>query len=140
MNYAPIVIFAFNRLEPLKRCVASLLQNTEAAESDLIVYVDGARPNKEGEEEKVEAVRQYVRGITGFKSLETHFSKENKKLGPSIIAGVTDVINRYGRVIVIEDDLMAGKNLISYMNLCLNKYEGNKDVFSVCGYVRITSP
>ena len=43
--YAPIVLFAFNRLEPLKRCVASLMQNSEAAASDLIVYVDGARPN-----------------------------------------------------------------------------------------------
>lgn len=43
--YAPIIIFAFNRLEPLKRCVASLMQNSEAAASDLIVYVDGARPN-----------------------------------------------------------------------------------------------
>ena len=38
--YAPIIIFAFNRLEPLKRCVASLLANSEAAESDLIVYVE----------------------------------------------------------------------------------------------------
>ena len=31
--YAPIALFAFNRLEPLKRCVASLLENSEAAES-----------------------------------------------------------------------------------------------------------
>ena len=133
-NYAPIVLFAFNRLDPLKRCVASLLENSEASETDLIVYVDGARPNKEGEAEKVDAVRQYVRGVTGFKSVEMHFSEQNKKLGPSIIAGVTEVVNKYGRAIVIEDDLVLSRNYLSFMNQCLDLYEKNMDVFSVCGY------
>lgn len=99
--FAPIVLFAFNRIEVLKLCVASLLQNSEAEESDLIVYVDGPRANKEGEAEKVEAVRDYVKGISGFKSLTYHFSKANKKLGPSMIAGVTEVINEYGKAIII---------------------------------------
>lgn len=132
--YAPIVLFAFNRLEPLKACVSSLLNNTEAAETDLIVFVDGPRATKEGESEKVEAVREFVRNIAGFKSLETHFSKKNKKLGPSIIAGVTDVINRYGKAIVIEDDLIASRNFLAFMNQGLDKYELNKEVWSVCGY------
>ena len=38
-SLAPIVVFAFNRLEPLKACVSALLANTEAADSDLIVFV-----------------------------------------------------------------------------------------------------
>ena len=50
---APIIIFAFNRLDVLKRTVDSLLQNKEAAESELFVFVDGRRKNKEGEVEKV---------------------------------------------------------------------------------------
>ena len=132
--YAPIVLFAFNRLEPLRRCVLSLAANSEAAETDLIVYVDGARPQKVGEAEKVEAVREYVKSITGFKSLTYHFSEVNKKLGPSIIAGVTEVINQYGRSIVIEDDLIASRNLLSYMNQGLDRYENQKEVISICGY------
>jgi len=139
--YAPIVLFAFNRLEPLKRCVASLLQNSEAAESDLIVFVDGPRAHKDGESEKVMAVREYVKTIAGFKSLETHFSKENKGLGPSIIAGVTDVISRYGKVIVIEDDLIVSRNMLAYVNQGLDKYENSPEVFSVCAYSnRVKTP
>ena len=139
--YAPIVVFAFNRLEPLKACVASLLANTEAVESDLIVFVDGPRASKEGESEKVEAVRQFVRGISGFRSLEKHFSKENKGLGPSIIAGVTDVISRYGKVIVIEDDLIVSRNMLAYVNQGLDKYENSPEVFSVCAYSnRVKTP
>lgn len=131
--YAPIILFAFNRLEPLRACVASLLRNPEAAESDLIVYVDGARPKKEGEEEKVEAVRKFVNTINGFKSVETHFSDINKGLGPSLIAGITEVMNRYGRAIVVEDDLKCSTNFLSFLNQGLDFYADKKDVFSVSG-------
>lgn len=134
MNYAPIIIFAFNRLEPLKATVASVLQNTEAVESDLYVFVDGARPNKEGEAEKVKAVQEYVRTISGFKSVKFSFSEANKGLGPSIIAGVTEVINQYGSAIVLEDDLILSKNCLSFMNQGLDKFENEKKVFSICGY------
>lgn len=132
--YAPIALFAFNRLEPLKRCVASLLENSEAAESDLIVFVDGPRAEKEGEAERVDLVKEYIKTITGFKKVSYYFSETNKKLGPSIIAGVTDVLNKYDRAIVIEDDLLLCKNYLSFMNQCLDKYEQDKKVFSVCGY------
>lgn len=135
--YAPIVLFAFNRLEPLKACVASLLENSEAADTDLVVFVDGPRVTIDGELEKVEAVREFVSSITGFKSLETHFSNENKKLGPSIIAGVTDVIKRYGKAVVIEDDLIASQNMMAYLNQGLDKYENDKEVFSICAYSNI---
>lgn len=139
--YAPIVLFAFNRLEPLKACVASLLQNTEAVESDIVVFVDGPRANRQGDVERVESVRQYVNCIKGFRSLETHFSKQNKGLGPSIIAGVTDVVNRYGKAIVIEDDLIASRNMLAYVNQSLEKYEKNPEVFSISAYSnRVTAP
>lgn len=135
--YAPIIIFAFNRLEPLKRCVASLLANSEAAESDLIVYVDGPRASKEGETEKVMAVREYVKTITGFKTVTYHFSEKNKKLGPSIIAGVMEVMNQYGRAIVIEDDLIVSKNMLAFVNQGLEQYEMVQDVFSISAYTNI---
>ena len=131
--YAPIVLFAFNRLEPLKACVASLLQNSEAAESDLIVFVDGARSNKEGEVEKVEAVRLFVNGIKGFKSIETHFSEQNRGLGPSLITGITEVMNRYGRAIIVEDDIACSNNFLSFLNQGLDYYKEKKQVFSISG-------
>lgn len=132
--YAPIVLFAFNRLKSLTACVSSLIDNEEAAETDLIVFVDGPRNYISGEAMKVNAVREFVKSITGFRNVELHFSNVNKKLGPSIIAGVTDVINRYGRAIVIEDDLVASTNLLAFMNQGLDKYEKNENVFSICGY------
>lgn len=137
MEFAPIVLFAFNRLEPLKTCIASLLLNSEACETDLVVYVDGPKNNKEGETEKVASVREFVRGLSGFKSLTYHFSETNKGLASSIIAGVSDVIGEYGRAIVLEDDLVVGENFLSFMNQSLDLYEKREEVFSICGYTNI---
>ena len=83
--YAPIIIFAFNRPKALRNVVCSLLQNTEARESDLYIFVDGARLHKDGELKEVELVREYVISITGFKTLHYTFSEVNKGLGASII-------------------------------------------------------
>lgn len=131
---APIIVFAFNRLEALRNTIASLLRNSEAIESDLFIFVDGARTNKEGEAEKVSAVQDFVKSITGFRSLHYSFSESNKGLGPSIIAGVSDIINRYGRAIILEDDLVVAPNFLAFMNQGLERYENCPEVFSICGY------
>lgn len=131
---APLVVFAFNRIEPLKRCISSLLKNDEAENTDLFVFVDGPRINRVEDKVNIETVRQYVKEIRGFKSLSYRFSENNKGLGPSIIEGVSEVINRHGMAIVVEDDLVLTANFLSFMNAGLERYENEKEVFSVCGY------
>ena len=133
-SITPIVIFAFNRLDTLRKTLQSLLANEEAIKSDLYVFVDGARIGQIGEKEKVENVQQYVSQITGFKSLHYTFAEANRGLGPSIISGVSKVINKYGRVIVVEDDLEVSKNFLAFMNQGLKQYEHSDKVFSICGY------
>lgn len=134
MSYAPIIIFAFNRLDALQNTVESLRKNTEAAESFLYVFVDGPRVTKKGEKEKVEVVREYVKTITGFKSTAYIFSEANKGLGPSIISGVTDIINKYGCAIVLEDDLEVAPGFLSYMNTMLNAYESDQRIMQIAGF------
>lgn len=124
-TYSPIVVFGFNRPDALKNTIASLLLNEEAKDSDLFVFVDGPREGKVGEKEKVEVVREYVKSITGFKSLHYTFAENNKGLTDSIIGGVSEVINLYGRVIVLEDDLVLMPNFLNFLNQGLDYYENN---------------
>ena len=131
---SPIIVFSFNRLIPLQRLIYSLAANTESVESDLYVFVDGARTDKEGEMEKVHSVQRYVQNIEGFKSVQYHFSDVNHGLGPSIIYGTTEVLRKYGKAIVLEDDLILSSNFLSYMNQGLDRYEKEKEIFSICGY------
>ena len=130
----PIIIFGFNRAESLRRAAEALLANAEAAESDLFVFVDGPRKDKAGETEKVNEVRKCAESIRGFKSLTCSFSEQNKGLAPSIISGVTQVINQYGRAIVVEDDLVVSKSFLRYMNEMLDKYESDDRIMQVTGF------
>lgn len=140
MQYAPIIVFAFNRLGVLKKTITSLLANPESKESDIYIFVDGPRPEKEGDSVKVQAVIDYVTSVTGFKSTNYYISKKNAGLGPSVIAGVSRIINQFGRAIIVEDDLDVNKNFLAFMNQGLERYEHNSRVFSICGYTNKVLP
>lgn len=134
MSLSPIIIFAFNRLDALKNTIASLLKNKKAKESDLFVFVDGPRLTKDSESEKVKEVQEYVKTITGFKSVNYRFSEVNQGLAKSIISGTTEVINKYGKVIVIEDDLYLSQSFLRYMNEMLDRFEDDERVMQISGY------
>lgn len=141
MTTSPVIIFAFNRPDSLKATIEALSRNPEAAATDLYIYVDGARAGKEGEAEKVKAVRDVASAATGFKSVVCRFSVENRGLGLSIIAGVSEVIEKHGTAIVLEDDLTVQPNFLAFMNQGLAHYADDEHVFSICGYTnRITTP
>jgi len=129
---APIVLFVYNRLWHTQETVTSLKANELAVESDLIVYSDGAKNPKAAKE--VEAVRNYIKSVTGFKSVTLIERKENNGLAKSIIAGVTETVNKYDRVIVLEDDMVLSKYFLHYMNDALNIYELEERVISIHGY------
>ena len=123
MDYAPIVLFAFNRPDRLAKTIESLLKNDEAKDCELFVFVDGARLEKGGEADKVNEVRNLVKKIKGFKELHYSFYETNKGLGKSVIEGVSEVINKYGKAIILEDDLVLLPNFIAYINQGLNRYQ-----------------
>ena len=128
---APIIIFAFNRAGFLEDLISSLKQCEESSQSDLYIFVDGPRSSKESA--AVQKVRDIASHTSGFRSVVCEFSDVNKGLGPSIISGVTKVLEKHGRAIVLEDDLKLTPNFLSFMNQSLDFYSNNEKVFSVCG-------
>lgn len=133
MSYAPITLFVYNRLEHTQKTVEALQKNNLAKESELFVFSDS--PKNEDARENVEEVRKYIKTITGFKKVEIKENKENKGLANSIIAGVTDIVNRYGKVIVMEDDLVSSLYFLQFMNDALDFYENEEKVASIHGYL-----
>ncbi len=131
-NYAPILLFTYKRLEALKKTVENLQNNYLAKESDLYIFSDGAKSPLDLD--KVSEVRKYLSEIHGFKNVVIYEASTNKGLAKSIIDGVTKIINEFGRVIVLEDDLLTTPNFLSFMNASLNKYEHKQNVFSISGY------
>lgn len=132
INLAPICLFTYNRLEETKKTVAALQNNFLAKESELYVFSDGWK--KEGDRDKILAVRNFLNQIKGFKKITIVETQLNKGLANSIIGGVTDVIEKHGKVIVLEDDLITSPNFLNFNNQALNFYEKNDKIFSISGY------
>ncbi len=135
MSYAPIIIFVYNRADHFIETYNALAACKEAKESELFIFSDGAK-NDAGKD-KVNEVRAAVTAIKDsgdFKSVTVTESPVNKGLAASVIAGVSDVINRYGRVIVVEDDCKVSPLFLGYMNKALDFYENNKKIGSIAGY------
>lgn len=131
-NPAPIVLFVYNRLWHTQQTVESLMANELADESELIIFSDGAKSSKAAA--GVDEVRRYIKTITGFKSVSLFERNENYGLAKSIITGVTEIVNKYGRVIVLEDDMLLSKHFLRYMNDALTVYENEQRVISIHGY------
>lgn len=126
MSYAPILLFVYNRPEHVRQVIQSLQNNQLSQESDLFIYSDAARD--ETSRKAVVEVRQFVHGITGFKSITIIERTENWGLARSIIDGVTTQVNRYGRVIVLEDDLVVAPYFLTFMNDTLEMYKDEPQV------------
>jgi len=133
MNLSPIVLFVYNRKEHTKKTVEALQQNSLAKESDLFVFSDGAK--KPENQKDVEDVRNYIKSIDGFKKIKIFESEKNLGLAKSIINGVTKIVNEYGKVIVLEDDIVTSKYFLEYMNRGLDIYEKDEQVISIHGYI-----
>jgi len=136
MKYlAPIVLFVYNRPVHAQRTIEFLAKNDLASESRLFVFADGAKPNAtEDQKAKVRETRDVVSSIQGFKSVELCFAEKNKGLANSVIEGVTKIVNEYGRVIVVEDDLETSPFFLRYMNEALDFYQDDKRIFTIGGY------
>lgn len=121
MQYSPIVLFVYKRPCETEKVLEALAANEVATQSELIVYADG--PKNEDEKEQCEAVRQLIRNCTGFAKVTLHAAEKNRGLANSVISGVTETLEKYDRVIVLEDDLVTSKYFLRFMNEALEKYE-----------------
>jgi hypothetical protein len=129
-NLSPIVLFTYRRVP--KETIKSLLQNKLAKKSELYIFSDGYK--SEVDRKDVIEVRKYLKSIKGFGSVEVIEAEVNKGLANSIISGVSEVIHKYGKVIVLEDDLIVSTDFLEYMNEALEFNKDDERIWSISGY------
>lgn len=134
-NLAPIVLFVYNRPKHTQDMIEALAKNNLAKESDVYIFSDNAK--REKDIENVRKVRTYIDSIkqkNWFANVYIEKAEKNKGLAKSVINGVTKVINKYNKVIVLEDDLIPSKVFLEYMNKALDFYEKKESIWSISGY------
>lgn len=132
-NNAPIVLFGYNRPKHTQKCLESLSNCDLANQSTLFIYTDASKAPEDFE--KVQKVRKIIRSKKWTKEANIIERKENYGLAKNIIEGVSEVINEYGKVIVLEDDLVVSKGFLKYMNEALSLYENEEKVMNINAYM-----
>lgn len=132
MSYAPIALFIYNRPEHTRRTIVALQRCPEFKDSPVFVFSDGPRKAaNEADVLKARAVaRTALKGHADFSESPT-----NQGLARSIIGGVSRLCTEFGRVIVVEDDLVVAPQFLTYMNTALNRYADDDRVMQIAGYM-----
>ena len=133
MNLAPIVLFVYNRPYHTKQTVDALKKNDLANQSELFIYSDASK--NENAVEKVNEVREYIKSVDGFKKVTIIEREKNWGLANSIIDGVTKIVSEYGKIIILEDDLVTSPYFLNFLNDSLLIYQEEKQVGMIHGHI-----
>lgn len=133
---APVALFVYNRPWHTEQTLDALKRNILAADTVLYVFADGPKEGATEEDlRKIGDTRRLFSGLQGFKEVVVSARDKNLGLAPSVIAGVSEVVNRDGRIIVLEDDLVVSPNFLDFMNDGLNLYSDVSNVYSINGFM-----
>ena len=132
MNLAPIVLFVYNRKIHTERTLNALSNNHLAKDSELFIFSDG--PKNKNDEYAVNEVRNFIKSVIGFKRVSYFYRETNLGLANNIIDGINNISREYGRVIILEDDILTSPYFLKYMNDALEFYKDELSVASIHGY------
>jgi hypothetical protein len=127
-----LVVFGYNRPSHLSRVIDQLSTTTLISEFDLYIFIDG--PKNESDREMVEKVREVAASVTFTRSVSLINRPVNQGLAKSVISGVSQVLNNYETVIVLEDDILVSPCFLTFMVDALTKFATSKQIFSISGY------
>ncbi len=133
-DYAPVIVFGYNRPVHFKKTLEALSKCSGVEKTTLYIFCDGPKKQLTKDIIEVRDIADSFKNNSDFFEVKLFISEMNKGLAKSIIDGVSTVINIYGKVIVLEDDLICAESFLRYMNEALNRYENDKLIWSISGY------
>jgi MoaA/NifB/PqqE/SkfB family radical SAM enzyme/polysaccharide pyruvyl transferase WcaK-like protein len=137
IDLAPIVLFVYNRPWHTEQTLKALSVNELADQSTLYIYSDGLKNNSNPENTKqVNEVRALIKSKKWCKEIIIIERDKNWGLADNIVDGITSVVNKHDKVIVLEDDIVTTVGFLKYMNTALDVYLNDKSVMSISGLSR----
>src|SRR6187551_3090034 len=127
----PVAFFAFRRPEATLQALFRLSQSEGASQTDLTIYCDG--PRSEKEVQKCEETRAVARLAKWCRSVRVIERQENWGLFRSIVSGVSEQLADHGQVIVLEDDLLVSKGFLPFMSRGLLRFRSDDRVMQISG-------
>lgn len=136
---APVLITTYNRFDIFSAAITCLEANHLAADTDVYVFSDAGRD--------AEAHASVVKHRERIHAMKPRFRSFNiiereRNYGPSdnMTEGMDSLLQRYGRVIVLEEDDETSPFFLTFMNEGLERYADEKRVMTVCGFTHLDNP
>lgn len=131
-RWAPIGLFIHRRPEHTRRTIMSLHACEGMQASPIYVFADG--PRTEADVPAVEATRSVARELLGGRAVFVE-QQQNRGLADSVIAGTTELCDRFGQCIIVEDDLVVVPAFLRFLNEGLTRYRDEPRVMQISGHV-----
>lgn len=132
MSLAPVLLFTYNRPAHTRQTLEALLNNKLCKDSELFVFSDGYK--NDSDKVNVLRVREIIHSVDGFKAVHIEENIQNRGLARNIIRGVSRIVNEYGKVIVLEDDLVTSPYFLTFINEVLEQFEDDEKIGHVHGF------
>lgn len=125
----PVALIFFNRPDTFKKVFEAV---ASARPSKLFLIQDGAREGKTGELEKVKRCRDLI-SIDWECEVHEDFSVRNLGCGLRIYTGLTKAFEVVDRLVIVEDDIVIGEDMLPFCAEMLEKYKNDERIGVISG-------
>ena len=139
-NPAPVALFTGNRPDHMALAIEALADNPLARASPLYVFSDAVRTASD------RPLVERARSLVGQEARRERFAaitfmgaQRTRGRFRLLVEGVSAVIRRHGRIIVLEDSPVGRPDLLTYMNACLDYYAADATIGSITGHAPLTT-
>ena len=130
MMTEPVLLIGFNRPEHLSRVIDRIrtVQPTR-----VFVAIDGPRPERKGEQRRVQDCQQLVSTIDWPCDVSTLFHDQNLGCGLGVSTAISWFFRHVERGIILEDDILPSPDFFPFCTQLLDRYADDPRVFAVSG-------
>jgi hypothetical protein len=130
---APIVLFAYKRADHIRQTLEALSKNDLANQSELIVVSDAGK--HESDHAAVNEVRDLIVSKNWCGKVRLICNEKNLGLNENFFFHITNISKQYGKIIVLEEDIVTSTGFLRYMNDALDMYEHDEKVMQISGFI-----
>lgn len=133
MNYAPIVMIAYNRPELVRLVIDNVSRANNVGDHMVFMFIDG--PRNESDRDKQDMIQEIVESHRKWlPKLKIIRRGSNYGCRGNIVDAISRVISEYGKAIIIEDDILISRTFLDYMDEALDFYRDDKTIWSINAY------
>jgi len=130
--HTAVLFLVFNRLDTTKEVFEAI---RKAKPPRLYIAADGARSRREGEAEKVRAVREYVmKRIDWNCEVKTLFREQNYGCKMAVSGAIDWFFDNEKAGIILEDDCLPSQSFFWFCEALLDRYKDDMRVWNIGGY------